>query len=365
MLDGVKNFFGEKAAGAASAAGDAFEKLIPQWVTDKWDAFTHGFLLKLVIAIIIIVLITTLFDGVRRVIRGLDVAAIGGIFYYLGSKVPDIILIRSLIKPLHIIGMILMAVGVVIFIVFKILGALAMKGKIKLKSAVGPSGSNATSSGAAAAQAEDVAQPKGKTSVFKTIIACVLALAVGFGGGLFYNHKVEERAMGSIDFTILSEQITEISELATIQDTYKANVPYDGKTRKFWKTDWDIPFSQKTMDVEFKGTIKLGPDMKDLSAKNFKLDKETKTLTVTIPHSKVLSHEIDEDSWTIKDQKNGLFNRLTPQDDSDLHKMAKKQGLKKVDLDKLLAKADEKAQEQIKEFLGLAYKNLTIEVVSE
>ena len=78
------------------------------------------------------------------------------------------------------------------------------------------------------------------------------------------------------------------------------------------------------------------------------------TVTLTIPHSEVLSNEIDEDSWVLKDEKNGLFNPLKPEDDSKLRKLAKENVLEKLDMEGLYQKADANAEEQLQNFLGLA-----------
>ena len=195
--------------------------------------------------------------------------------------------------------------------------------------------------------------------VLAVIIALVIGLAGGFGGGIYYANKAKDDSKPTIDIEILKEEIKEISELATCQDTYTATVPYSTESKKFWKTNINIPLSNKSMVAEYSATIKLGLK---LTGDNYDVKASEDTITVTIPHSVILSHEIDEDSWVLKDKKNGLFNPLKPEDDSTLRKMAKKDVGKKIDMDKLYEEADANAQEQIQKFLELANPDATVVV---
>lgn len=195
--------------------------------------------------------------------------------------------------------------------------------------------------------------------VLAVIIALIVGLAGGFGGGIYYLKNAQKDPKPTIDIEILKEEIKEISELATCQDTYKATVPYSTESKKFWKTDINIPLSSKSMVAEYSATIKLGLKLTD---DNYDIRANEDSITVTIPHSEILSHEIDEDSWELKDKKNGLFNPLKPEDDSELRKLAKKQVSSKLDMDALYQKADENAQEQIQKFLELSNPEATVVV---
>ena len=152
----------------------------------------------------------------------------------------------------------------------------------------------------------------------------------------------------------------EVSELATLEDTYTLTVPYTSESKKFWKTNIKIPFSEKSMVAQYNATLKLGLKLTD---DNYDVKADGDTITVTVPHSVILSHEIDEDSWILLDKKNGLFNLLKPEDDSDLRKYAKKNALKELDMDALYQQADENAEEQLTNFLGAA--NPDAEIIVE
>lgn len=193
----------------------------------------------------------------------------------------------------------------------------------------------------------------------KNVLAVIIALVVGFAGGFVVAKQMKDDSKGKYDIEILKEEVIEISELATCQDTYTLSVPYTSESKKLWKTDINIPFSQKSMVVEYKAILKLGLKLTD---DNYDVKVNSDTITITIPHSEILSHEIDEDSWVLKDKKNGLFNPLKPEDDSALRKYAKKNALEKLDMEKLYKEADNTAQKQIKSFFETACPDAEIVV---
>ena len=194
----------------------------------------------------------------------------------------------------------------------------------------------------------------------KQVLAFIIALAIGFGGGFFVAKSMGNNNGGSYDLEVLKEQVKEVSELATLEDRYTLTVPYTSDSKKFWKTNINIPFSEKSMVAQYDATLKLGLKLTD---DNYDVKADGDTITVTVPHSVILSHEIDEDSWVLLDKKNGLFNLLKPEDDSDLRKYAKKNALKELDMDALYQQADENAEEQLKNFLGAA--NPDAEIIVE
>lgn len=205
----------------------------------------------------------------------------------------------------------------------------------------------------------------------KKILAIIISLVIGFGGGFFaaytYLNNNGDEGEG-YDFKILSEQITEISELASLEYTYKAEMPYKGKTKDIFKkpegffNKLGINVFSNDMTIAYEGTMKFGVDMSEFTEKDITIDKENKTITAKIPHSKLLSHEINEDSWMITEEKNGMFNKLEPSDDASARKQAKEQALETEKIDKLIAKADTKTQKQIKKFLELSCPKMEVNV---
>ena len=162
------------------------------------------------------------------------------------------------------------------------------------------------------------------------------------------------------DSTLIETQITEISELATLEYRYKGNVEYDGGAKQ--ALGINIPFTSKSMLVYYEGIVKIGTDF---AAIDVDLDIEAETLKIKIPHSKILSHEIDMDSWEVLDVKNGLFNSVTPEDNAEFIKTQKNNMEKEISESELLAEADEKAKTQLVSFMQVTYPDLEVEVEIE
>ena len=79
-------------------------------------------------------------------------------------------------------------------------------------------------------------------------------------------------------------------------------------------TIWRFPISLsriKEFVLIYKGDVKLGYDMKDIQ---IFVDKITKTITITLPEPKILSHSIDFESIDVVMEKSGWFNDIKFED---------------------------------------------------
>lgn len=190
-------------------------------------------------------------------------------------------------------------------------------------------------------------------------IAIILLLAVGcFYGYKFYNIKnmAFQKGEKSFDSEIIEERIKEVSELVTLEYGYTMSEKSEEDYIKFFK--WDVPFTDKYMIVQYDGMIKYSTD---LSKAN--VDVQDTKATVTLEHSQISSHEIDEDSWKFLDQKSGLFNSLKPEDDAEIRKEAKANMEKRAKELNLQDTADKNAENQLKLLLQAVYPGLEVEVV--
>lgn len=191
--------------------------------------------------------------------------------------------------------------------------------------------------------------------VFATVIAIVVALVAGFAGGMYY----AKNAGNHYDPVELKEEIIEISELASLECDYTDSGKYKGDAKKV--LGFSLPFTSKEMMISYSGVVKMGPKLKDNL--EVKLDENNEKVKVIIPHSEILSHEVDEDSVKITYMKNGVFNSVTPQNVNDLRKDMKKKYTKHIKEDTdYLEQADKKAVDQITVFLHSAYPDLDVTV---
>lgn len=190
-----------------------------------------------------------------------------------------------------------------------------------------------------------------------TLIAILAAFLAGAAVEDLLNIKFLSNDDNRVSVEQMKVEINEISELASIKYSYENDFVYDGGSLEFF--DKKIPFTHKSMTVFYKGTVKLGADMEKA---DIDLNAAGNKLTVTAPHSTVLSHEIDEDSFQVIDVNNGLFNRVKLEDDTEFRKRQKAAVEKKLRKDGLYEEADSNLKKQLEQYFGAAYPEIKIEV---
>ena len=189
----------------------------------------------------------------------------------------------------------------------------------------------------------------------KNVLACIIALIVGVGIGIVVDRTVLSKSGSEYSSVTIEEQISEISELAVLEIEYTDQEDWKGEAKKVFGKE--VPFTSKSMQLIFSGKVKAGPDLE-----NMKVDASEGSISVAIPHSDILSHEIDEESIRIQYINNGVFNRVTPQNMNDVRKKAKETKEKQIRKGNFLKEADDKSVEQIKSFLRTAYPDAEVTV---
>ena len=119
------------------------------------------------------------------------------------------------------------------------------------------------------------------------------------------------------DAGTMQEEVRDIGELATVEYRY-TNVGTLDATKKFKFIDWTIPFTKKDAVVTMDGVLKAGIDFSAV-----KISSTGKNITVTIPFAQILSNELDEDSLSVYEESDGLFNRISLEDDSGIRSQIK------------------------------------------
>ena len=196
----------------------------------------------------------------------------------------------------------------------------------------------------------------------KKIIAIVVVLfvvfAAGFDAGLYYERYHSEE---HYDAAQIEDRITEIAELSVLECEYTDTGKYTGDAKKI--LGFSLPFTSKEMMISYSGTIKVGPDLNE--GMKVDLDEASGKVNVSIPRSRILSHEINEDSLKVMYVKNGVFNSVTPENANTLRKEMKAHKEKSVNESDMLTQADEKAAGQITTFLQSVYPDLEVTVESK
>lgn len=175
----------------------------------------------------------------------------------------------------------------------------------------------------------------------KNILIVVLLLALIFLGFGYYRENKERR----VDDKIITSKIEGVKELTTLKYSY-TNMAQFENSNKFY--GYDIPFTEKKFIVAYDGVINFGVDLDDMD-----VNVSGKNINIKLPDSKVLSHEIYEDSLKVFDQKTSIFNPIKAEDYNDFSKNQKKKIEKKA-IDKgLIDEANKKCEKAIEEILNV------------
>lgn len=149
-----------------------------------------------------------------------------------------------------------------------------------------------------------------------------------------------------LDAVVLENQLTGISELASVTYSYTNMAQFRNSSEFYGMT---VPFTTKSFILTYDGVIKAGVD---LSAAEVRVSGTA--VTVKLPEAAILSHEIDEDSVEVFDEKTSIFNPFTVEDMAAFQ-ADQKQAMEAKALDKgLLTEAAEKAKISVEALLSAA-----------
>lgn len=147
----------------------------------------------------------------------------------------------------------------------------------------------------------------------------------------------------------IGHRIQEISELGTLHHQYRKMASYQDVAKLVESLpDWRINRSIKEFVLIYKGDVKLGYDMKDIQ---IYVDKIAKTITITLPEPKILSHSIDFESIDVVMEKAGWFNGIKFEDFKKFFVQEQKK-YEKENFEELKERAREQAQRIIYLYLS-------------
>ena len=139
------------------------------------------------------------------------------------------------------------------------------------------------------------------------VLGVALCAAVGLGCFFAGRRSVgEEEKPVRLDAVVLEARLTEISELAVVDYHYTNMVQFENSSDFYGVR---LPFTTKGFILTYDGEIKAGVDLRDTG-----VAVGENAVTVRLPEAKILSHEIDENSLEIFDEKTSIFNPFTVED---------------------------------------------------
>jgi hypothetical protein len=187
-----------------------------------------------------------------------------------------------------------------------------------------------------------------KTKLFKVllvgIIAIILIVLIGLN---LKNYILNQGQTTRIGFEDIGELASQSYTLTEVESTEKARELFGVK----------VPFTESKIIYSYDVIIKAGYDFDKI-----KWEEKGKTILVYLPQAKVLSKELDLDSFKVYHEDESIFRPIKLVEEND----AKEQMIKRAEkdaIDKGLFKAaEENAKKIIKSFLMKKpdYKNYDI-----
>lgn len=184
----------------------------------------------------------------------------------------------------------------------------------------------------------------------KTIKLLIVGILIGaalLGGGWLLGKTSGGGSRENVEISaiVLQNKISAMSELAVVIYTYTELGQYES-SKEFYGVK--MPFTTNRFLLTYDGVIKAGIDMTEVKVD---VDQGVKTVTVTLPQAEILSHEIDEDSVKIYDEKTSIFNAFTIEDYTSFYADQKKTVEKKARDKGLLTEAQTQAENAVRQLL--------------
>lgn len=177
------------------------------------------------------------------------------------------------------------------------------------------------------------------------LVLAVCALAAGaFWGGAAWSARPSQPVITS---DLLGERLRAVQELVSVEYHY-TNMGKFQQQADFY--GWKVPFTTKSFIVSYDGVIQAGVD---LGAAKVEIGAAGRSVTVTLPESKILSHEILEDSIQVFDESRNLFNPISIEDYTGFTADQKAAMAQRAVDQGLLTGANEKALLAVESLLGL------------
>lgn len=192
--------------------------------------------------------------------------------------------------------------------------------------------------------------------ILLTLLLICGAVLAAFLCGL---RQASQAAEPQITGDLLASRLRSVQELVTVSYYYTNMGRFENQVDFY---GWKVPFTTKSFIVSYDGVIKAGVD---LSQVQVEVDEIRQAVTVRLPASRILSHEIPEDSIEVFDESDNLFNRITIEDYTGFTLDQKKAMEQRAEDNGLLTSADEKARAAVESLLtlmpGMESYTLTVE----
>lgn len=188
---------------------------------------------------------------------------------------------------------------------------------------------------------------KSKNKFWQGLISALIVAGLIIAAFLYAKSIFDIEEETKISSETVESALKEAKELTTLKYHYKNIASFENSQQFQGMT---IPFTKKSFLYTYEGEIHAGVDLEQAKVN---INEEAKTINVTLPETKILSHDIDENSVMIYDEKNSIFNPLEMKDYSNFRKEEEAK-VEKEAIDKgLLDEAKEQTLKAVKDILLL------------
>lgn len=146
-----------------------------------------------------------------------------------------------------------------------------------------------------------IVKNKVKRTIALACLAVVLVVVTAVGISVVINNKATSTELG----------FKNVGELAT-QAAFSQQVQLTDKSRMVWGLN--VPFTQSKYIYSYRVTIKAGYDFSQIK---WSVNRKENTISVKLPEVKILSSEIDPDSFEVYHEAESVFNRISLTENND------------------------------------------------
>lgn len=159
--------------------------------------------------------------------------------------------------------------------------------------------------------------------------------------------------IGSNDATVESSttklSFENIGELAT-QSAYCTQVTVEDKDQKFFNIS--VPFTQTKYIYSYNVVVKAGYDFEEIT---YNVDDTAKTIKVQLPEVKILSTEVDTDSFQVYHEQTSAFTHVSLEESNKALDTMQKEAEENAIANGLYENARTNAEALLKGYFSAAY----------
>ncbi len=183
-------------------------------------------------------------------------------------------------------------------------------------------------------------------AVVAVLVGAIIGVYIGQNWNSFLPTVVPEVSSGET-VSMIEERLEKEAKLITASDTITAR--YD--SGKIYRTvmGQKIPLSSKSFSFTYTGVVEAG--VKDLSLALVEVDASAKKIKISLPKAEITNKSLNTDNINNTEQTKNFFNQITIEDFNNAQESLKKTMVHQAIVNGILDKAQENAEQVLKDLL--------------